>query len=401
MPIDSQSVKHRPLSLPALSSQAGLMVRQVMSRRDRERFLRLPWSLYGADRGWVPPILMQLRERLSPRRNPYFRHADVACFIAERSGTVVGRISAQVCELVQRFQGAGTGHFGLFECENVPDTARALFSAAETWLAANGMSRVLGPFDLSINDEVGMLVDGFEHPPFVLMGHHQPYYRPLLETIGLQKEIDLHAYFLDISQRYTDRIERIVRRASRDTSITIQAIEKKDFDRELRIVLDIFRESWADNWGYVPPTDDEVEHLIRQIRPLLDRGSMVVADVNGERAGFMIVLPNLNEFIADLDGKLLPLGWLRLLWRLRFAKFQSVRVPLMGIRKKHQNTRLGASIALAMIDRCRTRFLPQGVERCEMSWVLESNAPMRGILDAAGCEPYKRYRIFSKEVTAN
>jgi hypothetical protein len=164
----------------------------------------------------------------------------------------------------------------------------------------------------------------------------------------------------------------------------------------LRRVLTLFKDSWKDNWGYVPPTAAEVDHMIRQMRQVLDRGSVMFAEVEGELAGFMIALPNVNEFIGDLNGKLLPFGWLRLLWRLRYAPFHSVRVPLMGIIKKYQSTRLGASIALSMIDRCRAQFLPLGVDQCEMSWILESNAPMRSILDAAGCEPYKRYRIYSK-----
>lgn len=379
-----------------MSSKIGITVRQVASVRDRERFLRVPWSLYGDDPAWVPPLLALARDRISPQKNPYFQHADVAFFLAERSGKVVGRISAQVCKLAQRYHGEGTGHFGLFECENVTDTARALFDAAEHWLKGKGMSRILGPFDLSINDEVGMLVDGFDHPPYVLMGHHRPYYRPLLEGLGLRKEVDMYAYYLDISRDYTDRIQRIVQRASRDSRITISPIGKRELDRELRLVLDIFKESWADNWGYIPPTDDEVDHLIRQIRRLLDRGLMIMADVDGERAGFMIVLPNLNEFIGDLNGELFPIGWMKLLWRLRFAPFQSVRVPLMGIRKKHQSTRIGASISLSMIDQCRAMLMPLGVTQCEMSWVLESNAPMKSILDAAGCAPYKCYRVFVK-----
>jgi len=375
-----------------------LMVHRVETRRDRDRFLRLPGSLYAGDPAWIPPLSALLRARLSPKKNPYFRHADMACFLAERGGRVVGRISAQVCQLVQQHHGQGTGHYGLFECENRQSTARALFDVAERWLKDRGMVRMLGPFDLSINDELGMLVDGYESPPFVMMGHHQDYYPPLLEDVGLDKEIDLHAFHLDISKAYTDRIQRIVQRASRDERITIRPVARRDQDRELRHVLDVFKDAWADNWGYVPPTDAEVEHLIRQLRPLLDRGLVIMADVSGELAGFMIVLPNLNEFISDLGGRLLPTGWLRLLWRLRYARFDSIRVPLMGICSKFHDTRIGASVAISMIDRCRASFLRQGVTQCEMSWVLESNDAMRGILNAAGCHPYKCYRVFSKSL---
>jgi hypothetical protein len=257
---------------------------------------------------------------------------------------------------------------------------------------------MLGPFDLSVNDELGMLVDGFRTPPFVMMGHHLDYYAALLDRLGLHKEIDLLAYYLDIARPYTDRIARIVRHASRDSRIKLRAIDRSERERGLRLALDVFNDGWSDNWGYIPPTEYEVDHLVGQLRRVLDRGLVMLAEVDGETAGCMIVLPNLNEFIGDLNGRLLPIGWLKLLWRLRFTSFRSIRVPLMGIRKRFQNSRIGASIALSMIDQCRSKYLPRGVTDCEMSWILESNAPMRGILDAAGCEAYKRYRIFGKSL---
>ena len=373
-----------------------LRVRRVETVRDRERFVQLPWSLYADDPAWVPPLIPLLRNRLSPKRNPYFRHAEVAYFVAERCGEVVGRISAQVCQLVQKHHGKGTGHYGMFECENRTATAHALFDAAQAWLKRQGMTCMLGPFDFSVNEELGMLVDGFKTPPFVMMGHHRDYYPALLDHVGLDKEIDLFAYYLDISRPYTDRIARIVRHASRDSRIKLQLIARSEREQGLRLALDVFNDGWSDNWGYIPPTDYEVDHLVAQLSRLIDRGLVMLAEVDGETAGCMIVLPNLNEFIGDLNGRLLPMGWLKLLWRLRFMPFQSVRVPLMGIRKRYQNARVGASVALSMIDQCRAECVTRGVKDCEMSWILESNAPMRGILDSAGCEPYKRYRIFKK-----
>jgi hypothetical protein len=376
-----------------------LNLRRVETRRDQERFLRLPWSLYAEDPAFCPPLLALLRDRLSPERNPYFRHAEVAYFLAERGGQAVGRISAQICQLAQKHHGHGTGHYGLFECENDPVTARALFDAAAGWLQAKGMSRMLGPFDLSINDEVGMLVAGFEYPPFVMMGHHRDYYAALLNDVGLSKAMDLFAYHLDISLPYTDRIQRIVNRSSRTNRIAIRQVARKDQDWALRQALEVFKDGWSENWGYLPPTEAEVERLIHQLRPLLGRGLVALAEVDDELAGVMVVLPNLYEWIGDLDGRLWPVGWLWLLWRLRYASFDSVRVPLMGIRKRFHDSRIGAAVALSMIDYCRAHFLPKGVTQCEMSWILESNAAMRSILNAAGCEPYKRYRVYSKFIT--
>ena len=382
----------------SVDGMTSLSIKQVDRHRDRKRFLHVPWSLYGNDPAWVPPLLTQLRERISRRRNPYFEHADAAYFLAERDGKPVGRISAQVCELVQKYQGAGTGHFGMFECEDRQETANALFAAGEAWLSERNMTRVMGPVDFSINDEIGMLVEGFERSPCVMMGHHLPYYLQLMEQAGFQKEIDLFAYYKDITQPFSDRIERIMSWAADGVSMNIRAVAKKDYDRELRLVLDIFRDAWSENWGYVPPTVAEVDHLINQMRLVLDRGAVMVTEIDGELAGFIVVLPNVNEFIGDLNGRLLPLGWLKLLLRLKFSQCDTVRVPLMGIRKRFQKTRAGAAIALAMIDVCRNEFVPRGAKHCEMSWILENNSPMRGILESAGCDRDKVYRVFSKDL---
>jgi hypothetical protein len=339
---------------------------------------------------------VEQRHRLKPRKNPYFEHADTAFFIAERQGKPVGRISAQVCELVQKFQVRGTGHFGLFECEDSQETAEGLIHAAESWLQLKGMTNMMGPFNLSINDEIGLLVEGFHRPPFVLMGHHRPYYNMLMHHAGLRKEMDVYAYYLDITRPYTERIQRIMHWAIRDPGIRVRRIGGRSFRREMLAVLDLFKDAWSDNWGYVPPTQPEVDHLIHMLRHLLDRGVVLLSEVEGEAAGFMVVLPNLNEMIGDLDGKLFPAGWLRLLWRLKYARFPTVRVPLMGLRKKYQRSRKAAAIAFSMIDQCRQYFLPKGVTHCEMSWILEENGPMRKILEAADMTRDKVYRIYSK-----
>ena len=375
-----------------------LTLKQVEGSRDLKHFLRVPWALYGDDPAWVPPLMQQVKERLSRRHNPYFEHADAAYFLAERDGRPVGRISAQVCQLVQEYQETGTGHFGMFECENRQETADALFEAGAEWLRARDMQRVMGPVDLSINDEIGMLVEGFSRSPCVMMGHHLPYYQSLLEKAGFRKEIDLFAYYKDIAQPFSARIEKIMQWASNEVNMNIRAVARKDYDKELRNVLDIFRDAWCDNWGYVPPTDTEVDHLIKQMRQVLDRGAVLLSEVDGELAGFIVVLPNVNEYLHDLDGRLLPLGWLRLLKRLKFSTCNTVRVPLMGVRKRFQRTRVGAAVALALIDTLRKEYMPSGARYCEMSWILETNSPMRGIMESAGCERDKVYRVFSKEL---
>jgi hypothetical protein len=375
---------------------SGLKVRSIESRRDIEKFIRVPWSLYADDPQWVPPLRAELRSRLLPSKNPYFEHAEVAYFVGERNGHTVGRISAQVCGLAQEYQGRGTGHFGLFECEDCQETADGLFHAAEDWLRGRGMTRLMGPFNLSINDEMGLLVEGFHRPPSVFMGHHRPYYESLIRGSGLHREKDAYAYYLDITRPYPDRIQRILRVVERDRRIRVRPMDRKNIHRELEVMLEIFNEAWVKNWGYVPFTSAEVEHLERMVRHLIGADSVLLTEVNGEVAGFVVLLPNLNELIRDLNGKLFPAGWFRLLWRMKFARCSSVRVPLMGLREQYHRSHTGAAIAFLMIDRCRQVSLPKGVTHCEMSWILEDNLPMRGILDALNSTRDKVYRIFSK-----
>jgi hypothetical protein len=374
-----------------------LVIREVQSRSDIESFIRVPWPIYSTDQYWVPPLRAHLRDCLNRTKNPYFEHAEAAFFLAQRGDRVVGRISAQVCQLAQRYHGRGTGHFGFFECEDQPEDAAGLFQAAENWLASRGMTRLMGPFSLSINDEVGTLVNGFHRAPSVLMGHHRPYYDGLIRSAGFAKEMDLYSYQLDDNNSHRDRLHRILNRFPKDR-FTLRSVDRSETEEALRHVLDVFRESWTDNWGYIPPTDAEVDYLVRSIDPLIQRGLVILGEIDGELAGMMVTLPNLNESIADLDGKLFPSGWLRLLWRLKFHRFQSVRVPLLGLRKKHHRTRTGMALALAMIERSHRTFVDQGVQQCEMSWILENNASMRGIIETLGSSVDKTYRIYAKEL---
>lgn len=361
-------------------------------------FLDVPRSIYHDDPHWVRPLSAEVRTRLNPKKNPYFQHAQAAMFVARRDNVAVGRITAQVCELTQQHQGKGTGHFGFFESDDSSQTATALFRIAEEWLRDQGMTRMVGPFNLSINEEAGLLVDGFHRPPFIFMSHNPAYYEALFSGHGLLKEIDVYAYYLDISQPYPTRIERIMRAASRDTQIELRNVDPQNLEQELHLLLDLFNESWANNWGHVPMTNPEVNDLAMLIRRLFSTDAVVLAEIDGQCAGFIVVIPNLNELTADFDGNLFPINWIKLICRLKRQQCTSVRVPLMGIARKFQNTRTGAAIAFSMIDRCRRASVDKGAIHCEMSWILESNQAMRSILDASGSVLDKTYRLFSKTI---
>lgn len=377
-----------------------LRVRRVDAAKGMEQFIRVPWQLYADDPHWVPPLNLDLQARLSASRNPYFEHAEAAYFIAERDGKTVGRISAQVCQLAQQHHGEGTGHFGFFESEDSRDTARALFATAEEWLKSKGMRRLVGPFNLSINDEMGVLVDGFHRPAFAFMGHHRPYYDGLFVGEGFEKEKDVFAYYANLERPYPRRIERALGEVSRDPRVRVRPMDRGDIRREVRVMSEVFNDAWQGNWGHIPITHAEAEHLERTVRSYLGSDSVLFAEIDGRVVGFIVVLPNLNEFTRDLNGKLFPTGWVRLLWRMQFARCGSVRVPLMGLRREYQRSRCGAAVALKMIDQSRHNWLANGATFCELSWILEDNAPMRRILEALGYVRDKTYRVYSKPLCA-
>jgi len=367
----------------------------VETRRDLKRFIRMPDRIYADDPNWVRPLMMERLALLDRRKNPYFDHAEVAFWLAERDGATVGRISAQVDRLAEERFGERIGHFGLFESVDDPDVAAALFGAAEDWLRAKGCVRVQGPFNLSINSECGMLVEGFETPPAVMMGHARPYYRALLEGQGYVKAKDLLAFELDLRKTPPQHITRFVNESLERGDVEVRQLDKKKYDEELSIILDIFNDAWANNWGFIPMTPAEAAQMAREIKPLLDPRCVEICRYQGEDAAMFVTLPDFNSMIADFNGSLLPFNWLRLLPRLGTIS-QRVRVPLMGVRQIFQNSRAGAAMAMIMIENVRQRCISLGATWGELSWILEDNTRMQNILVKIGCQVYKTYRIFEK-----
>ena len=367
----------------------------VETRRDLKRFIRMPDRIYADDPNWVRPLMMERLALLDRRKNPYFDHAEAAFWLAERDGAPVGRISAQVDRLVEQRFGERIGHFGLFECVDDPDVATGLFETAEAWLRERGCTRVQGPFNLSINSECGLLVDGFETPPAVMMGHARPYYCNMLEGQGYAKATDMYAYELDLHKGPPASIARFVNASLAHGEIKVRQLDKKKYDEELSIILDIFNDAWAHNWGFVPMTSAEAVQMAREIRPLLDPRCVEICHYKGEDAAMFVTLPDFNSLIADFNGSLLPFNWLRLLPRLGRVS-DRVRVPLMGVRQPFQNTRAGAAMAMIMIENVRQRCISLGATWGELSWILEGNTNMRKILVKIGCELYKTYRIYEK-----
>ncbi|MGE4528038.1 MAG: dATP pyrophosphohydrolase [Rhodospirillaceae bacterium] len=369
-------------------------IERVDGRRELEAFIRVPFDLYRSDPNWVPPLLLERRRALSPGGTPYLRRADVGMWIARRGGRAVGRISAQVDPLALE-RDPGIGHFGLIAAEDDPETFTALLGAAQGWLRARGMDRVRGPFNLSINEESGVLVDGFATPPMLMMPHDPPYLGKRLAAAGYRPAKDILAYRMTCARDVPETLRGLMDRPP-PSGVAIRPLRWNDYRGEVRRLVEIFNDAWRDNWGFVPITGEEVEVLARELRPLIDERLVWFAEADGEAVAFIVCLPNLNEAISDLNGHLLPLGWARLLWRIRMRRLATARVPLMGVRKRMSKTLLGGALPFLLIGTLRREVLKREMRAVEISWVLEDNRSMRAVAEALCGPAYKTYRLYER-----
>jgi len=353
------------------------------------RFIRVPNDLHRGDRQWIAPLRMERRAALSSSDNPFFRHADVAFWIARRRNRDIGRISAQIDHLGE----AGTGHFGMLAAIDDPAAVAALMATAEHWLRARGATRVRGPFNLSINEETGLLVDGFDTPPMLMMGHDKPYLDQRLTDAGYTKAKDVLAYLADDPD--LPGMAALLNRPL-PPNVHVRPVNMAAYREDVGLLTDIFNDAWRDNWGFVPLTPEEIDHMARQMKPLVHERLVWFAEVDGEPAAFAVCLPNLNEAIRDLDGRLLPIGWAKLLWRLKVSGVKTARVPLMGVRRKHAGSMIGSLLAFLIMGAIQREARALGLRQIEMSWILEDNGPMRRIAEAIGGRAYKTYRIYEK-----
>lgn len=376
-------------------------IRQVTTAADRRAFVDLAWALNAADPHWVPPLKSEVHGLIDPRKNPWFQHAEAAFFLAMRDGRPVGRISAQVDRLVLEMPeaqggGPGTGHWGMIEAAD-SEVAAALLAQAEEWLRERGMTRAMGPLSLSIWDEPGLLVHGHDHSPTVMMGHNSPAYEGWVEALGHTGIKDLHTYELDITRELPPLVQRIISSGERNPRIRIRMVEKSRFHEEAAVILNILNDAWSGNWGFVPLTDAEIAYAGKKLKPIVYEDLIRVAELDGEPVAFMITLPNLNELTRDLDGSLFPFGWAKLLWRLRNPKVRTVRVPLMGVVRRLQSSRLASQLAFTLIEHIRraseTRY---GATRGEIGWVLDDNEGMRSIAETSRATINRTYRIYEK-----
>jgi len=373
---------------------SGVEVRAVGSRKDLDRFIKLPWRLYRGAERWVPPLISERRRHLNRSKNPFFEHAEAEYFLARRDGEVVGRISAHVDHGLNEVQGEDWGLFGFFEAEDDPEIAAALLSAAEGWLRERGLSRMLGPMDFTTNHECGLLVEGFERPPQILEFWHHPYYGPLLEGQGLAKAMDLLKWELHISDRekVLPIVFELAEKLEPEHGITVRHMRKRDFESEIRAFMEVYNSAWEQNWGFVPLTENELRHYAKELKPILDENWAMIAEKDGEVVGAALTLPDFNQVLRRLNGRLLPFGWITALRARR--EIDSVRVFALGVKPEYQHTGVAAAFYVEHFNMAASTPQTGG----EMGWILETNEAMNRGMEAMGGRIVKRYRVYEKGI---
>ncbi|MEO1043819.1 MAG: N-acetyltransferase [Pseudomonadota bacterium] len=386
-----------------MAAKGEIRVNKANGKAAMAAFVNIGYQLNRHDPHWVPPLRQDIFDMFNPAKNPFYGHATVQPMIATRQGRIAGRISAHIDHLAtaqpaEQGMGPGTGNWGMLEAED-GDTARALIAAVEDWLRGEGMTRALGPLSLSVWDEPGLLVKGHDHDPTFMMGHHNAAQEKWIETAGYKPAKSLFTYELDITKDFPPLIQRIVKSGERSSKINIRNVDKSRFDEEAATILGILNDAWSDNWGFVPITDDEIAHVGKKLKPLVREDLIMIAEIEGEPVAFMMTLPDLNEAIKPLNGNLFPFGWVKLLWWLRSCRSRTMRVPLMGVKKELQNSRLASQLAFMMIEYIRRASTKNyGSVRGEIGWILEDNQGMVAIADAIDSKVNREYRLYEKDL---
>jgi hypothetical protein len=368
-------------------------IREHRPGKDVKDFLRAADVVFADDPQYIPPLSLLLHDQLSPK-SPFFQHAEVGLFTAWRDGELVGRISAQVDRKHLERYGDALGFFGFFDTVDDPDVAQALLGAASQWLKQRGMKRMRGPLNLSINQEVGLLVEGFDTPPMVMMPHGRPYQDEIYRKVGLEKVKDLLAWRWDI----VPGMNRRCMKALSDMKEAGVVLRQADMKHEVPALVQIQDDAWHDNWGHVSMSEAEAKQLKKELSLIIDPSIAIVAEIDGELAGMAIAIPNLNEATRDFGGGLGPVRLAKLLWRLKVEHPRSARVALVGVRKKYRQQKQWAPLALALVAEINRCGYQSGYEWAELSWTLEDNGPVTALIKMVGGYAYKRYRLYEKDL---
>ncbi|HEX5609307.1 MAG TPA: GNAT family N-acetyltransferase [Solirubrobacterales bacterium] len=376
----------------------SVTIRPVRGRRELKRFVKVPFGIHRQHPQWVAPLVYERMQFLDPAKNPWFEHGEAQLLIAERDGEPVGRISAHLDRRWDEYQGGKDAMFGFFETVEDAEVARALLEAAAEWATAQGRERILGPMDFTTNDEIGILIEGYERRPMILEPWHPPYYRELIESLGFGKTMDVLMWELQFGdlkegERFDPSIHTAAKKALEDEGIEIRNMRKRDMADEVRRFMDVYNEAWGKNWGFVPITDAEVEFQAKNLKQVLDESWTYMAEKDGEVVGAALTLPDINQVMAKLDGRLLPLGWAKFLLGRR--KINQCRVFALGVKHEYRHTGVAAGLYLRHLEEAA---VPGGITGGEMGWILETNEPMNRAMEGMGGEIVKRYRIYERSL---
>jgi GNAT superfamily N-acetyltransferase len=375
-------------------------IQPARSRRELKRFVKVPFRLHRDQPQWVAPLIFERMEFLNRRKNPWFEHGEAELFIAARDGEAVGRISAHIDHRWDEYQGGSDAMFGFFETANDPEIAAALLGTATEWARGKGRQRIIGPMDFTTNDEIGILIEGYERRPMILEPWHPPHYQELIEAEGFEKAMDVQMWELQFGdlkegERFDPSIHAAAEKALHDEGIAIRNMRKRKMADEVRRFMDVYNEAWGDNWGFVPITDAEVEFQAKNLKQVIDEDWAYMAEKDGEVVGAALTLPDVNQVLAKLNGRLLPFGWARFL--LGKGRIDQLRVFALGVKHDYRHSGVAAGLYLKHLE---TAARPGTIEGGEMGWILETNGPMNRAMEGMGGRVVKKYRIYEKALGA-
>jgi GNAT superfamily N-acetyltransferase len=368
-----------------------LSIQEVVTGREMDRFIKFQWKIYKNDNKWVSPLLIDRKTFLNPKKNPFFKSAQVKFFMAyDEKKRPLGRIAAIISHNHLKTHNDGAGFFGLFECINDQNVANLLFEKAASFLRSQGMGIMRGPMSMNVNDEIGLLISGFDTPPAVMLPHNPPYYEALVNIYGFKKEVDLFAYYMeDHDGKPPERLTRGVELVKKRYKITIRPADMKRFDEEIEKLHEVYSRAWEKNWKWVAMTDEEFHHLAKDLKLIAIPGLVLLAEIDGKVIGVSVALPDINQVLKKIPrGRLFPFGIFKLLWYKR--KIDMIRLTIMGVIKEYRHM----GIETCFVHETYRKALELGVWRCDMSQILETNAPMNNVLIKLGARIYKTYRIY-------
>ncbi len=369
-------------------STAPLSIRPVRTKKDEKVFIKFMWKIYEGSPQWVPPLLMDRRKLIDRKNNPFYKHARMEMFLAERNGEIVGRIAAIVNDNHNKEHKENIGFFGFFECVDDQSVANALFDEAARWLRTQGVTAMLGPASPSVNDEYGLLIEGFELPPAILMCYNPPYYQKLVENYGFIKAKDLYAYHVHSNKVFTDKLKRVSEIVKNKSGVVFRSLDMKRFDEEVKTIRELYNQGWSRNWGEVPMTTDEFDYVAKDLKPIVDPELVIIAEVRGKPVGFALSLPDYNMVLKDnKKGYLIPALIRMMLFK---KKIDFIRIIILGVIPEYLNSGIGG----VLFYETAIRSVKQGYPHGEASWVLEDNVMMTRGAELLKGDRWKTYRVY-------